>query len=212
MMQASAIHTSASGRGLLACALLIAVSVTGTGEAYARKAVPWVVPASASRAAPAAAERGTADVTAPDAAAEEVAIDPGADPVNSKLARYVVPPRSLVLARVDLSEQTMSVYVDDQLKYVFRVSTGRMGFGTPPGQYTAEWLSPFHRSKKYHFAPMPWSVFFHGGYAVHGTTEVRNLGRPASHGCVRLHPDNAKIFFKLVQGSGIANARVTITQ
>jgi lipoprotein-anchoring transpeptidase ErfK/SrfK len=113
---------------------------------------------------------------------------------------------------VDLSDQTMSVFVDDELKYVFKVSTGRRGYGTPTGQWTAEWLSRFHRSKKYHYAPMPWSVFFHGGYAVHGTTEVRNLGRPASHGCVRLHPENAKIFYQLVQASGKANARVAIVQ
>ena len=75
---------------------------------------------------------------------------------------------------------------------------------------TAQWLSRYHRSLKYHYAPMPWSVFFHGGYAVHGTTEVCNLGRPASHGCVRLHPDNGRIFFQLVQTAGKANSKVAI--
>ena len=74
--------------------------------------------------------------------------------------------------------------------------------GLNSGQYQAEWLSPYHRSRKYHNAPMPWSVFFHGGYAVHGTTDIRHLGSPASHGCVRLHPDYAKSFFSLVKLSG----------
>ncbi len=117
-----------------------------------------------------------------------------------------------VVARIDLSEQTMTVYVDEKLSYVFKVSTGRRGYGTPTGQWTAQWLSPRHRSKKYHNAPMPWSVFFHGGYAVHGTTAVRQLGRPASHGCVRLHPANAKIFYKLVQKNGKENTLVSVVR
>jgi hypothetical protein len=117
-----------------------------------------------------------------------------------------------VVARIDLSDQTMTVYVNEKLSYVFKVSTGRKGYGTPTGQWDAKWLSPRHRSKKYHNAPMPWSVFFHGGYAVHGTTEVRRLGRPASHGCVRLHPANAKIFYKLVKENGRENTLVSVVR
>ena len=117
-----------------------------------------------------------------------------------------------MVARVDLSEQTMTVYVHEKLAHVFKVSTGRRGYGTPTGQWNAKWLSPHHRSKKYHNAPMPWSVFFHGGYAIHGTTEVRRLGRPASHGCVRLLPANAKIFYKLVQENGKENTLVSVVR
>ena len=117
-----------------------------------------------------------------------------------------------VVARVDLSDQTMTIYVHEKLAYQFRVSTGRRGYGTPTGQWNAAWLSPRHRSKKYHNAPMPWSVFFHDGYAVHGTTEVRRLGRPASHGCVRLHPDNARIFYKLVKENGKENTLVSVVR
>ena len=117
-----------------------------------------------------------------------------------------------VVARVDLSDQTMTIYVNERLSHVFKVSTGRRGYGTPTGQWNAEWLSPRHRSKKYHNAPMPWSVFFHRGYAVHGTTDVRRLGRPASHGCVRLHPDNAKIFYKLVKENGKQNTLVSVVR
>ncbi len=117
-----------------------------------------------------------------------------------------------VVARIDLSDQTMTVYVDEKLAHVFKVSTGRRGYSTPTGQWTAKWLSPRHRSKKYHNAPMPWSVFFHGGYAVHGTTEVRRLGRAASHGCVRLLPANAKIFYKLVRENGKENTLVSVVR
>ena len=117
-----------------------------------------------------------------------------------------------IVARVDLSDQTMTVYVGEKLSYVFPVSSGRRGYGTPTGRWNAEWLSPNHRSRKYDNAPMPWSVFFYRGYAVHGTTAVRNLGRPASHGCIRLAPENAKTFFKLVQANGKENTLVSIVR
>ena len=203
---------------LLAAAAAIAITAL---PADAAPAAPWVVPANAPVDATTALPRGTTDATVvppfPVAAAPAVVdptVDPGADPVNTQLATYRVPvaPPPQVLAHVDLSDQTMTVYVDEEVKYVFKVSTGRRGYGTPTGQWKAEWLSRHHRSRKYQMAPMPWSVFFHGGYAVHGTTELRNLGRPASHGCVRLHPENARLFFQLVQATGKANSRVAIVQ
>lgn len=124
----------------------------------------------------------------------------------------VDPPLPVMVARIDLSDQTMNVYVQDQLTYTFKVSTARGGYITPVGRYKAEWLSRYHRSRKYDNAPMPWAVFFHGGYAVHGTTEIRRLGRPASHGCVRLHPENAKNFFSLVKDVGMENTLITVVR
>jgi lipoprotein-anchoring transpeptidase ErfK/SrfK len=55
-----------------------------------------------------------------------------------------------------------------------------------------------HYSRKYDNAPMPHSIFFKGGYAIHGTNHVGMLGRPASHGCVRLSPANASILYAIV--------------
>jgi lipoprotein-anchoring transpeptidase ErfK/SrfK len=132
------------------------------------------------------------------------------DPALSEEAPDTAEPH--VAARVDLSDQRMYVYVDDMLVHVFKVSTGRKGYGTPTGRYRAQWLSAYHRSRKYDWAPMPWSVFFNGGYAVHGTTDIRRLGRPASHGCVRLHPNDAKIFFSLVRESGKDNTQIAIVR
>jgi lipoprotein-anchoring transpeptidase ErfK/SrfK len=57
---------------------------------------------------------------------------------------------------------------------------------------------------------MPHSVFFVGGYAIHGTEYVRALGRPASHGCVRLHPDNAAQLYSLVEEYGAGNTLIRI--
>jgi lipoprotein-anchoring transpeptidase ErfK/SrfK len=116
-----------------------------------------------------------------------------------------------VVAKVDLSQQRMNVYVGGVVRYTWAVSTGRGRYRTPTGTWSAKWLSPKHRSRKYHNAPMPWSVFYNGGYAVHGTTDIKRLGAPASHGCIRLHPDHARTFFKLVQANGMKNTRVQVT-
>ena len=116
-----------------------------------------------------------------------------------------------VLAVVDLRSQTMTVSEDGAFKYRWRVSTARRGYVTPIGSYTAKWLSKDHRSKKYDDAPMPYAVFFNGGYAVHGTYEVRRLGRPASHGCVRLDTRNAATFFAMASDVGLHNTRIVIS-
>ncbi len=121
-------------------------------------------------------------------------------------------PGAPIVVRVDLSEQRMYVYRDERLVHTFPVSSGRGKYGTPTGRWNAYWLSPKHRSRKYNNAPMPWAVFFHEGYAIHGTTDLRNLGRPASHGCIRLHPDNARTFFKMVEASGKESTLVSIVR
>lgn len=119
---------------------------------------------------------------------------------------------SSLVAQVDLSKQTMTVTENGSVRYQWKVSTARRGYSTPVGNYTAKSLDIDHRSRKYHNSPMPYSVFFKGGYAVHGTNEVRNLGRPASHGCIRLHPQNAATFFSLVRDAGLSNTRIVISQ
>ena len=60
---------------------------------------------------------------------------------------------------------------------------------------------------------MPYSIFFTGdGHAIHGSYETRRLGRPASHGCVRLAPKNAERLFTLVKREGLANIRVVVLE
>lgn len=115
-------------------------------------------------------------------------------------------------ARIDLSSQTMTVTQNGVVRYTWKVSTARRGYITPTGSWSAKWLSRNHRSRKYNNAPMPHSVFFHGGYAIHGTYDIKRLGRPASHGCIRLHPQNAAAFFAMVQRSGNKNTRIVITR
>ena len=117
-----------------------------------------------------------------------------------------------LVARVSLSQQTMAVIVDGRTAFEWKVSTGRKGYGTPTGSWKPIRMHKMWYSRKYDNAPMPHSVFFNGGYAVHATDAVKRLGRPASHGCVRLHPDNASDFYKLVETFGPGNTQIVIVQ
>jgi lipoprotein-anchoring transpeptidase ErfK/SrfK len=126
-----------------------------------------------------------------------------------------VPPgsaRASVLAKISLSTQTMQVYVDGAPKYSWAVSTARNGYRTPVGSFRPTRMHKTYYSRKYDNAPMPHSIFFHGGYAIHGTAYIKSLGRPASHGCIRLHPANAAALFSLVQRHGRGNTRIVITR
>ncbi|MCX5512004.1 hypothetical protein C3941_08025 [Kaistia algarum] len=122
------------------------------------------------------------------------------------------PARADVVARISLSAQEMVVYVDGVARYGWAVSTARAGYRTPVGSFRPTRMHTMWYSKKYDNAPMPSSIFFHGGYAVHGTQHIRSLGRPASHGCVRLDPNNARTLYSLVKSSGMENARIIITR
>ena len=117
-----------------------------------------------------------------------------------------------LVARISIADQKMTVYKNGFAKYTWPVSTARRGYYTPVGDYTAKWASKNHRSKKYDNAPMPFAIFFNGGYAVHATFDLKRLGRPASHGCVRLHPDNAATFFQLALQEGLGNTEIIIRQ
>ena len=117
-----------------------------------------------------------------------------------------------VLALVSVSQQTMKVYHENRLLYQWSVSTAKPGKITPTGRFKPEFLSKNHRSSRYNNAPMPYAIFYDGHYAIHGTDQVDRLGSPASRGCVRLHPDNARILFRMVQSEGMANMRVVIMQ
>jgi lipoprotein-anchoring transpeptidase ErfK/SrfK len=117
-----------------------------------------------------------------------------------------------LVARVSLSSQTMTVSQDGFVRYRWKVSTARKGYVTPQGSWSAKWLSRDHRSRKYDNAPMPYAVFFNGGYAVHATFDLKRLGRPASHGCIRLHPENAAEFFSLAREYGLKNTQIVVSR
>jgi hypothetical protein len=115
-----------------------------------------------------------------------------------------------IVVTVDKSTQRLSVSVEGSQRYEWPVSTARWGYRTPNGTYRPERLERTWFSRKYDWSPMPYSIFFDGGYAIHGSYEISHLGRPASHGCIRLHPDNAATLFNLVK-EHVRETQIVIT-
>lgn len=114
-----------------------------------------------------------------------------------------------IVITVDKSVQRLSVAIDGVAQYAWPISTARRGYRTPNGTYRPEWLARKWFSREYDWSPMPYSIFFNDGYAIHGSYEISRLGRPASHGCIRLHPKNAAVLFALVKAD-MRSTRIVI--
>ena len=122
----------------------------------------------------------------------------------------VAPASAEVVVNVYISSQTMTVEVDGATLYTWPVSTARRGYVTPTGRFQPVRLARVWHSRLYHRAPMPYSVFYDGNFAIHGTNQTRRIGRPASHGCVRLPTRDAAILFDLIQSHGFDQAHIVI--
>jgi lipoprotein-anchoring transpeptidase ErfK/SrfK len=128
--------------------------------------------------------------------------------LGAVVAGTASPAKADVVVTVNKATQRMSVSVDGQPRYNWVVSTGV--YGTPSGMFRPQSLSRNHRSSLFNNAPMPYSIFYDGHFAIHGTNHIGQLGARASKGCVRLHPSNAAILFALVQKEGLGNTRIHI--
>jgi L,D-transpeptidase catalytic domain len=117
-------------------------------------------------------------------------------------------------ARIDITinkvSQKMIVQIDGEVEYVWPVSTGAGGYDTPSGKFKAFRLEEDHKSTEWDDAPMPHSIFFTPrGHAIHGSYSKR-IGQRASHGCVRLNPENAEVLFGIVEDNGLGNTFVVV--
>jgi hypothetical protein len=128
------------------------------------------------------------------------------------LALGAAPASATLLIEIDKSAQRMTVSRDGETVHTWPVSTGVRAYDTPGGEYTPFRMEVDHYSREWDDAPMPHSIFFtKKGHAIHGTNHLRSIGRPASHGCVRLEPANARVLFGLVKREGMANTKVVLT-
>ena len=120
-------------------------------------------------------------------------------------------PKPRLVITISKVSQKMTVELDGDTEYRWPVSTGARGYDTPSGNFRPFRMEKEHFSKEWDDAPMPNSIFFTGdGHAVHGSFHVKSLGRRASHGCVRLAPDNAAKLFAMVGKVGMSNTRVIV--
>jgi hypothetical protein len=125
---------------------------------------------------------------------------------------FARPATAEILIRVDKETQTMTVTVDRLVTYVWPVSTGMEGRDTPSGTFQPNRMDADHHSQEWDNAPMPHTIFFDmHGHAVHGFASITHLGNPASHGCVRLAPQNAALLFDLVKMEKMHDTTVVIT-
>ena len=124
-----------------------------------------------------------------------------------------------VYAFVSKAEQRLYLYVNGRLEDTWLVSTGVSGRSTPDfdrhpnGRIYEAYTSSSYPGGNYQgLGNMPYAVFIKGGFAIHGTPKSNwpKLGQRASHGCIRLHPNNGKRFNRLVRGAGIKNTWITV--
>jgi hypothetical protein len=128
------------------------------------------------------------------------------------LAVFAGPSDAALLITIDKAKQRMIVSRNDVPLYDWPVSTGQRGYDTPAGVFKPFRMEKDHFSREWDEAPMPHSIFFTmDGHAIHGSFEVKKLGRPASHGCVRISPQHAAILWGLVREEKMANTRVVLT-
>jgi lipoprotein-anchoring transpeptidase ErfK/SrfK len=164
-------------------------------------------PASANPASPKASSNTVTSRIKTEATAAAAETKP-ASTVSSPGAKQA---GSAVLINIDKTNQKMTVFLDGVEKYDWPVSTGRAGYSTPSGTYTATSMNEIWYSKQWDNSPMPHSIFFmKDGHAIHGSYEVKNLGKPASHGCVRISPENAAALYALVKENGLENTQVVL--
>jgi len=130
-------------------------------------------------------------------------------PAKAPPAKKKPRPEPRLVITINKVSQKMTVALDGDTLYRWKVSTGAKGYETPSGNFRPFRLEKDHFSKEWDDAPMPHSIFFtHQGHAIHGSNS--RLGVPLSHGCVRLAPQNAATLFKLVQREGLLKTRVII--
>ncbi len=188
-------------RATLVAATLCVFATTGTTFAQdtakpaepAATAAPIIAAVSAPTPAPALAPAPATDV-----------------PTEAAKPTPPPPPPVTLVAKVDLSTQRLTVTENGKPKFSWPISSGAQGFATPTGNFKPEWTAKMWYSRKYDMAPMPHAVFFKSGAAIHATQATGSLGRPASHGCVRLAPANAAAFYGLVQRHGLVHTRINV--
>ena len=118
--------------------------------------------------------------------------------------------RADVYISISKAAQRMTVVVDGKPRYNWAISSG-LGGGPPSGTFRPQRMERMWHSRTYDWSPMPHSIFFHHGFAIHGTNYVSRLGRPASHGCVRLHPAHAATLFALVKEQGMGRTTIAVS-
>ena len=142
--------------------------------------------------------------TAPTPASAEV------DPAQPSLIPSPLPPSKISEARwidVNLTEQSLTAYEGSVPVHTTLVSTGLPNTPTPVGQFRI-WIKLRYDDMAgpgYYIEDVPYVMYFHGGYGLHGVTWHGNFGHPMSHGCVNLPTSEAEWLFDWAEVGTLVN-------
>src|SRR5262249_41219212 len=192
-----------AGRFIVPCLALAFASAAGAETAPKPSAAPnGSSAASGSDAKPAAEQPKPESSAKPDTKPESADSSAKTPPAQAG---------SQILINVDKTHKLMTVFVDGIDKYSWPVATGRDEYSTRSGTFTPTSMNEVWYSKQWDNSPMPHSIFFmKDGHAIHGSHEVKTLGKAVSHGCVRISPANAAVLYDMVKTNGMQNTKVVL--
>ncbi len=98
---------------------------------------------------------------------------------------------------MDLTHQRLTAYQGNTPVFQAVISTGLPNTPTVIGQFRIYWklTATDMAGPGYHLPDVPYTMYFYGGYALHGTYWHNNFGQPMSHGCVNLSTEDAQWLF-----------------
>jgi lipoprotein-anchoring transpeptidase ErfK/SrfK len=99
---------------------------------------------------------------------------------------------------IDISDQALTAWQGDVPVFQTTVSTGKPGWRTLPGTFAVyrKYEKTRMRGADYDTPDVPWTMYYKGGFAIHGAYWHDNFGTPVSHGCVNLRVPEAKALFE----------------
>jgi lipoprotein-anchoring transpeptidase ErfK/SrfK len=148
-------------------------------------------------ATPTATSTPVPPTIAPPTATHTVTPSPTLPPTPSStpLPPQIQPAKTIV---IDLSEQTLTAYENDQAVYSTLMSSGTARYPTPVGDYAihTKIRSQTMSGPGYSLPNVQFVAYFYRDYAIHGTYWHNNFGHPMSHGCVNLRNLDAQWLYQ----------------
>ncbi|MGM3307101.1 L,D-transpeptidase [Anabaena sp. WFMT] len=100
--------------------------------------------------------------------------------------------------QIDLSKQNLIAWEGSKPVYAITISSGKRSTPTRIGTFKIQTKLKKTRmqGRGYNVPNVPHTMYYQGGYAIHGAYWHNRFGTPVSHGCVNLAPNHAKWVFE----------------
>jgi LysM repeat protein len=119
-------------------------------------------------------------------------------PAESALGLVAAPVGGAKWVEVNLSEQTLTAWQGDVAVMHTSISSGRSNTPTVTGRFTIgnKYKAQRMTGPGYDLPNVPWVMYFHGAYAIHGAYWHNNFGVPMSHGCVNMRSHESQMLYE----------------